>query len=130
VKDNAFMLAIALMDHGFKVVSDGTDNHCMLVDLRTKFPALTGKAAENALVKADITVNKNMVPFDSRSPFLTSGIRIGTAALSTRGLRGAVAGEVADMIDIVLSSPESESAIQHVKERVQYMMKNRPLFVW
>jgi len=130
VKENAFMLALSFMDHGFKVVSDGTDNHCMLIDLRSKFPDLTGKAAENALVKADITVNKNMVPFDSRSPFQTSGIRVGTAAMSTRGLDGAAPGEIADMVDIVLSNPESEDAINRVKKRVHEMMAHRPLYVW
>ena len=130
VKKNAFFLALSLQDHGFKVVSDGTDNHCMLVDLRSKFPNLTGKAAENALVKADITVNKNMVPFDSRSPFLTSGIRLGTAAISTRGLTSIMMGEIADMIDVVLSSPDSEYAIQNTKKRVHEMLKYLPLFAW
>ena len=130
VRDSANMLAIAFMDRGYHVVSGGTDNHCMLIDLRTKFPELTGKAAENALVKADITVNKNMVPFDSRSPFQTSGIRVGTAAMTTRGVSSRLSGEIVDMIDIVLSHPESEDHIAHSKKRVNEMMQDRPLFAW
>jgi len=130
VQDSALMLAIAFIDRGYKVVSEGTDNHCMLIDLRTRFPNLTGKAAENALVKADITVNKNMVPFDDRSPFQTSGIRVGTPAMTTRGLRSSLSGEIVDMIDIVLSHPESEAAIQHSKKRVNEMMAVYPIFAW
>ena len=130
VKDSAFMLAIAFMDRGYKVVSGGTDNHCMLIDLRSRFPNLTGKAAENALVKADITVNKNMVPFDDRSPFQTSGIRVGTAAMTTRGVSDYYSGEIVDMIDIVLSQPESEAAIKRSKKRVNEMMERFPIFAW
>ena len=95
-------MAQAFMDKGYKVISGGTDNHSMLIDLRTKFPDLTGKKAENALVLADITINKNMVPFDSRSPFLTSGLRVGTPAISTRGLKEAQMGLIVEMIDRVL----------------------------
>ena len=130
VRDGAFMLSLAFIDRGYKVVSDGTDNHCMLIDLRSRFPNLTGKAAENALVKADITVNKNMVPFDDRSPFLTSGIRVGTAAMTTRGVTELYSGEIVDMIDIVLSHPESEIAIQHSRKRVNELMELFPIFAW
>ena len=130
VKDSAFRMATAFIDRGYKVVSGGTDNHCMLIDLRSRFPELTGKAAENALVKADITVNKNMVPFDSRSPFQTSGIRVGTPAMTTRGVSSAYSDEIVDMIDVVLSNPESEVTIQHTKKRVNEMMEHFPIFAW
>ena len=130
VKKNAAHLANQLMDRGFTIVSGGTDNHSMLVDLRTKYPDLTGKVAENALVAADITVNKNMVPFDSRSAFQTSGIRLGTAAITTRGAKGDLMNEIAEMIEMVLNAPNDESVIAKVKERVNTRMKDYPLFNW
>ena len=130
VKKNAAHLANQLMDRGFTIVSGGTDNHSMLVDLRTKYPDLTGKMAENALVAADITVNKNMVPFDSRSAFQTSGIRLGTAAITTRGAKEDLMNEIAEMIELVLNAPNDESVIAKVKERVNTRMKDYPLFNW
>ena len=130
VKKNAAAMAKALMDKGYKVVSGGTDNHCILVDLRTKFPELTGKVAEKVLVDADITANKNMVPFDSRSPFQTSGIRLGTPAITTRGLKEDEMGTLVEMIDTVLSNPESEATIKAVREKVNAMMADRPMFAW
>ena len=130
VKKNAAHLANQLMDRGFTIVSGGTDNHSMLVDLRTKHPDLTGKMAENALVAADITVNKNMVPFDSRSAFQTSGIRLGTAAITTRGAKEDLMNEIAEMIEMVLNAPNDESVIAKVKERVNTRMKDYPLFNW
>ena len=102
----------------------------MLIDLRTKFPELTGKVAEKALVAADITVNKNMVPFDSRSPFQTSGIRIGTPAITTRGVKEPLMDEIVEMIDTVLSNPESETTIASVRSKVNLTMKDYPLFAW
>ncbi len=128
VKINASVMANAFIDKGYKVISGGTDNHSMLIDLRTKFPGLTGKIAEKVLVKADITVNKNMVPFDSRSPFQTSGIRIGTPAITTRGIKESLMGEIVEMVDDVLSNPESESVISSVKEKVNTTMEKHPLF--
>ena len=130
VKKNAAAMAKALMDKGYKVVSGGTDNHCILVDLRTKFPELTGKVAEKVLVDADITANKNMVPFDSRSPFQTSGIRLGTPAITTRGLKEDEMGTIVEMIDTVLSNPESEATIKAVREKVNAMMADLPMFAW
>ncbi|MDR2915784.1 MAG: serine hydroxymethyltransferase [Tannerella sp.] len=130
VKKNAAALAQAFMDKGYKIISGGTDNHSMLIDLRTKFPELTGKVAENTLVKADITVNKNMVPFDSRSPFQTSGIRVGTPAISTRGAKESLMGEIVEMIDAVLSDPDSDATIKSIKEKVNAVMKDYPLFAW
>lgn len=130
VKKNAVHLANQLMDRGFTIVSGGTDNHSMLVDLRTKYPDLTGKMAENALVAADITVNKNMVPFDSRSAFQTSGIRLGTAAITTRGAKEDLMNEIAEMIEMVLNAPNDKSVIAKVKERVNTRMKDYPLFNW
>lgn len=130
VRANAQVMAQAFMDKGYKVVSGGTDNHCMLVDLRTKFPELTGKLAEKILVAADITTNKNMVPFDSRSPFLTSGLRFGTPAITTRGAKEPLMGEIVEMIDTVLSNPESEQIIKAVREKVNATMKDYPLFAW
>ena len=130
VKKNAAALAGALMDKGYKIVSGGTDNHCILVDLRTKFPELTGKVAEKVLVEADITANKNMVPFDSRSPFQTSGIRIGTPAITTRGANEALMSEIADLIDTVLSAPESPETIAKVREKVNATMAEYPIFAW
>ncbi|MDE6397393.1 MAG: serine hydroxymethyltransferase [Muribaculaceae bacterium] len=130
VKKNAAALAAALLDKGYKIVSGGTDNHCILVDLRTKFPELTGKVAEKVLVEADITANKNMVPFDSRSPFQTSGIRLGTPAITTRGANEALMGEIADLIDTVLSAPESPETIAKVREKVNTTMAEYPIFAW
>lgn len=130
VKKNAATMAAALIDKGYKIISGGTDNHCMLVDLRTKFPELTGKVAERVLVDADITANKNMVPFDSRSAFQTSGIRLGTAAITTRGLKENHMGDIVEMIDTVLSNPESEATIKAVRERVNAMMQNYPMFAY
>ena len=130
VKKNAAALAAALIDRGFDIVSGGTDNHSMLLDLRSKFPELTGKVAENALVAADITVNKNMVPFDSRSVFQTSGIRLGTAAMTTRGTKEDMMQLIAELIDTVLSSPEDEKVIATVREKVNATMKDYPLFAY
>ncbi len=130
VRDNARELAAKLMDMGYKIVSGGTDNHCILVDLRTKFPELTGKVAERVLVEADITANKNMVPFDSRSPFQTSGIRLGTPAITTRGLKTDEMGIIAEMIDTVLSAPENPAVIESVRKAVNKMMSDRPIFAW
>jgi glycine hydroxymethyltransferase len=130
VKKNAAVMAQAFADAGYKVISGGTDNHSMLIDLRPKFPALTGKVAEKALVAADITVNKNMVPFDSRSPFQTSGIRVGTPALSTRGVRETQMGEIVELIDAVLSHPESDATLAGVRQKVNALMKDYPLFAW
>ena len=130
VKKNAAVMAQAFMDKGYNVVSGGTDNHCILVDLRTKFPDLMGKVAEKALVSADITTNKNMVPFDSRSPFQTSGLRFGTPAITTRGLKEDFMGEIVEMIDTVLSDVENEKTIASVREKVNATMKQYPLFAW
>ena len=130
VKKNAAVLAQDLMDRGFHVVSGGTDNHSMLVDLRTKYPDLTGKVAENALVDADITVNKNMVPNDSRSAFQTSGIRLGTAAMTTRGAKEDMMHLIAELIETVLNAPEDEKVITSVREKVNATMKNYPLFAY
>ena len=130
VKKNAATMAQALVDKGYKVISGGTDNHCMLVDLRTKFPDLTGKVAERVLVEADITANKNMVPFDSRSPFLTSGIRLGAPAITTRGLKEDEMGPIVELIDTVLSNPESAENIAAVRGKVNAMMSDRPMFAW
>lgn len=130
VKKNAQVMAQAFLDKGYKVVSGGTDNHCILVDLRTKFPELTGKVAEKVLVDADITTNKNMVPFDSRSPFQTSGLRFGTPAITTRGAKEPMMQEIVELIDTVLSKPEDGKTIQAVKEKVNSMMKDFPLFAW
>lgn len=130
VKRNAAAMASALVDKGYKIVSGGTDNHCILVDLRTKFPELTGKVAEKVLVDADITANKNMVPFDSRSPFQTSGIRLGTPAITTRGARESLMGEIVEMIDTVLSNHESEQTIAAVRAKVNETMKDYPMFAY
>ena len=130
VQLNATAMAKAFMTKGYKIISDGTDNHSMLVDLRTKFPELTGKVAEKALVAADITTNKNMVPFDSRSPFQTSGLRFGTPAITTRGLKEQDMAQIVDLIDRVLSAPEDEQVIAKVRAEVNDMMAKYPLFVW
>lgn len=126
VKANAAALAAAFVKKGYNIISGGTDNHCMLIDLRNK--NLSGKDAEQALVKADITVNKNMVPFDDRSPFVTSGIRIGAAAVTTRGLKEAEMATVVDLIDEVISNFENEEIIEAVAEKVNALMSGRALF--
>jgi glycine hydroxymethyltransferase len=118
------------MDKGYKVVSNGTDNHIVLVDLRRKFPNLTGRLAEDLLVSVNITTNKNMVPFDDRSPFQTSGLRFGSAAITTRGAKEELMGEVVEMIDYVLSNPEDDKVVRSVKEQVNRTMKGYPLFAW
>jgi glycine hydroxymethyltransferase len=130
VKKNASVMAEAFMAKGYKVVSGGTDNHSMLIDLRTKFPEISGKQAENALVRADITINKNMVPFDSRSPFTTSGLRVGTPAITTRGLKEDLMPLIVDLIDEVISNIDNEDVITSVRKRVNTMMKDLPLFAW
>ena len=130
VKKNAAVMAEAFMGRGYKVVSDGTDNHLLLIDLRTKFPEISGKKVENTLVRSHITVNKNMVPFDSRSPFLTSGLRVGTPAITTRGMKEEHMGIIVDMIDEVISSIDNEEVILRVGEKVNSMMKSFPLFAW
>jgi len=130
VQKNAAVMAQAFMDKGYKIISDGTDNHSMLIDLRPKFPELTGKVAEKALVAADITVNKNMVPFDSRSPFLTSGIRVGTPAMTTRGAKEPLMGEIVELMDRVLSAPEDETVIKAVRQKVNKSMADYPLFAY
>lgn len=128
VKKNASVLAQELIARGFNIVSGGTDNHSMLVDLRSKYPELTGKVAEKALVAADITVNKNMVPFDSRSAFQTSGIRLGTAAMTTRGAKEDLMKLIAELIEKVLNNVDDEHVIKQVKEKVNETMKSYPLF--
>ena len=130
VKKNADAMAKAFVDRGYNVISGGTDNHLMLIDLRTKFPEITGKLVENTLVKADITVNKNMVPFDSRSPFQTSGLRVGTPAITTRGLKEEHMEPIVAMIDEVISNIEDEKVLESVKKRVNDMMKEFPLFAY
>ncbi|WP_285799585.1 serine hydroxymethyltransferase [Duncaniella freteri] len=130
VKKNASALAAALVSMGYNIVSGGTDNHCILVDLRSKFPDLTGKVAEKALVEADITANKNMVPFDSRSPFQTSGIRLGTPAITTRGAKEPLMGEIAEMIDTVLRTPADADTIAAVRAKVNAVMADYPMFAY
>ena len=130
VKKNAAVLADELIKRGFHIVSGGTDNHSMLVDLRSKYPDLTGKVAEKALVAADITVNKNMVPFDSRSAFQTSGIRLGTPAITTRGAKEDLMIKIAELIERVLNAPEDETVIATVRAEVNAIMKNYPLFAY
>lgn len=130
VKKNAAKLAEELVKRGFSIVSGGTDNHSMLVDLRPKYPELTGKVAENALVAAGITVNKNMVPFDTRSAFQTSGIRLGTPAITTRGAKEDFMVEVAELIETVLNAPEDEQVIAKVRAHVNEIMQQFPLFAY
>ena len=130
VKVNAAALAQSFVSKGYKIFSGGTDNHLMLIDLRAKFPELTGKQAEKSLVQADITVNKNMVPFDTRSAFQTSGIRVGTAAITTRGLREHQMETIVNFIDKVLSHPEDEKVITTVKKEINNMMNPLPLYAW
>ena len=130
VQKNAKVLADELMKRGFDIVSGGTDNHSMLVDLRSKYPDLTGKVAEKALVAADITVNKNMVPFDTRSAFQTSGIRLGTPAITTRGAKEDLMVIIAELIEKVLDAPENEQVITAVRNQVNDLMKDYPLFAY
>ncbi len=130
VKRNASAMAEAFIDAGYKIISGGTDNHCMLLDLRTKFPDITGKVAEKALVSADITTNKNMVPFDNRSAFQTSGLRFGTPAVTTRGLKEKDMPVIVELIDRVLHDPESDRVISSVREEVNKMMSKYQLFAW
>ncbi len=130
VKKNAAVMAQAFVDKGYKIISGGTDNHCMLLDLRSKFPELTGKIAEKALVAADITTNKNMVPFDSRSPFQTSGLRFGTPAITTRGAKEDFMPQIVELIDTVLSAHDNDATISAVKAKVNSLMKDMPLFAW
>ena len=120
----------ALKDKGYKIVSGGTENHCILVDLRTKYPELTGKVAERVLVEADITANKNMVPFDSRSPFQTSGIRLGTPAITTRGVKEDTMGEIVELIDTVLNNVDNPDTIAAVRGKVNEMMNEYPMFAY
>jgi glycine hydroxymethyltransferase len=127
VKKNAAAMAEAFVVKGYNLISGGTDNHMMLIDLRNK--NITGKEAENALVKADITVNKNMVPFDDKSPFITSGIRVGSAAITTRGLKEEDMKIVVDFIDKVISNFENEAVLEEVAGKVNDLMSERPLFV-
>jgi glycine hydroxymethyltransferase len=130
VHQNAVVMAEEFMARGYKVVSGGTDNHMMLIDLRTKFPDLTGKVVENTLVQADITVNKNMVPFDTRSPFQTSGIRVGTPAVTTRGLKENDIKFVVGLIDKVLNNLTDEKVLEDVRHQVEQLMAGRPLNIW
>jgi glycine hydroxymethyltransferase len=130
VHKNAVVMAEEFMARGYKVVSGGTDNHMMLIDLRTKFPELTGKVVENTLVQADITVNKNMVPFDTRSPFQTSGIRVGTPAVTTRGLKENDIKFVVGLIDKVLNNLTDEKVLEDVRHQVEQLMAGRPLNIW
>lgn len=130
VKKNAAVMADAFISLGYKVISDGTDNHSMLIDLRPKYPDITGRIVENTLVLADITINKNMVPFDDRSPFQASGIRIGTPALTTRGVKEDLMEPVVEMIDMVIANHEDEGKIKSVREKVNQMIKDYPLFAY
>lgn len=126
VMKNAKLMAQCFVDKGYKVISGGTENHCMLIDLRSK--NISGKQAENTLVKADITVNKNMVPFDDKSPFVTSGIRVGTAAITTRGLKEKHIPKIVALIDKVLMNPDNEKVITEVRKEVNKLMKTFPLY--
>jgi len=128
VKKNATVMADAFMKLGYKVVSDGTDNHSMLIDLRTRVEDITGKQVENTLVEADITVNKNMVPFDSRSPFQTSGIRVGTPAISTRGVKEDLIPGIVEMIDQVIMNIDDKMLIDDVRKKVNELMVDYPMF--
>lgn len=130
VMKNAQAMAKAFINNGYHVTSNGTDNHLMLIDLRSKFPDITGKKVENTLVLADITINKNMVPFDSRSPFQTSGIRIGTPAVTTRGLKEEHVVQIVEFIDEVISNIDNEEVIAGVKKKVNALMGQFPLFAW
>jgi glycine hydroxymethyltransferase len=127
---NAAVMADSFIAKGYKVISGGTDNHSMLIDLRTKVPDITGKQVENVLVQADITINKNMVPFDSRSPFQTSGFRVGSAAITTRGIKEDVIPQIVDMIDEVITHIDNEKVIADVRKRVNKLMADYPLFAY
>jgi glycine hydroxymethyltransferase len=126
VKLNAQAISKALVDMGYEIVSGGTDNHLILIDLRNK--GISGKAAENALVQADITVNKNMVPYDDKSPFVTSGIRIGTAAVTTRGMKEKQMEQIAELIDAVIKDPENELSLKKVRKSVHALTEKFPLY--
>jgi len=126
VKLNAAAMAKAFIDRGYEIVSGGTDNHLILIDLRNK--NITGKAAENALVTADITVNKNMVPYDDKSPFVTSGIRVGTAAITTRGMKEKQMEHIVELIDNVITNPENELSLKKIRKRVHKLMDDYPLY--
>jgi glycine hydroxymethyltransferase len=130
VKTNAAAMAKAFINKGYKIISGGTDNHSMLIDLRTKFPDITGRQVEDLLVKADITINKNMVPFDHRSPFKTSGLRVGTPAITTRGLKEEHMPAIVDFIDNAISNFENETVIDDIRKQVNKMMEPFPLFAW
>jgi glycine hydroxymethyltransferase len=130
VKKNASEMADNFISHGYKVISGGTDNHSMLIDLRTKYPDITGRTVEDTLVRADITINKNMVPFDHRSPFQASGIRIGTPAITTRGVKEDLMPQIVEMIDAVISNIDNDVVINQVKEKVNHLMKDYPLFAY
>ena len=125
---NASVLTDAFSKKGYKIISGGTDNHSMLIDLRTKLPDLTGKQAQISLGKAEITINKNMVPFDSRSPFLTSGFRVGTPAITSRGIKESEILTIVDLIDEVLVNAENDTIISKVKSNVHDLVKSYPLF--
>jgi glycine hydroxymethyltransferase len=127
---NASVMAESFISRGYKVISGGTDNHSMLIDLRTKVPDITGKQVENLLVQADITINKNMVPFDSRSPFQTSGFRVGSAAITTRGIKEDIVPQIVEMIDEVITHIDNEKVISSVRSRVNKLMANYPLFAY
>lgn len=130
VQKNADVMAKAFIEKGYHVISGGTDNHSMLIDLRSKFPDITGKKVENVLVKADITINKNMVPFDTRSPFSTSGLRVGTCAITTRGMKEEEMPVIVALIDEVISNIDNEEVIAEVRKKVNEMMSNKPMFAW
>ncbi|WP_297087778.1 serine hydroxymethyltransferase [uncultured Draconibacterium sp.] len=130
VKKNAAVMAQAFVDLGYKVISGGTDNHSMLIDLRTKYPEITGKIVENTIVNAEITINKNMVPFDSRSPFQTSGLRVGTPAITTRGVKEDLMPEIVQLIDDCIANIDNDAYIKAVGEKVHAMMKDFPLFAY
>jgi len=130
VKKNAAVMAQAFVDLGYKVISGGTDNHSMLIDLRTKYPEITGKQVENTIVNAEITVNKNMVPFDSRSPFQTSGLRVGTPAITTRGVKEDLMPVIVQLIDDAIANIDNEKMIASIGEKVHAMMKDYPLFAY
>ncbi len=128
VRNNAIVMADKFIEKGYKVVSGGTDNHSMLIDLRTKVPDVDGKMTEKGLEKADITINKNMVPFDDRSPFKTSGIRVGTSAITTRGVKEDVSVKIVDLIDQVITNINNENVINNVRKEVNSLMNDYPLF--
>jgi glycine hydroxymethyltransferase len=130
VISNARVMAGRFIELGYKVISDGTDNHSMLIDLRTKVPEISGKQVENVLMEADITLNKNMVPFDSRSPFKTSGVRVGTPAITTRGVKEDVITTIVDLIDEVITNIDNEKNITGVRRKVNDIMKDYPLFAY